>query len=52
MATRRKFSLVYKYEAVQLAQSSDRSVSQVAREPGINPDVLTRWCREARQGPG
>jgi transposase len=48
MATRRKFSQEYKHEAVQLAESSDQSVSQVARELGISPNILSRWCREAK----
>jgi len=48
MATRRKFSQEYKHEAVQLAQSSDEAVSQVARHLGISPNLLTRWCREAK----
>ena len=48
MATRRKFSQEYKQEAVQLVDSSDQSVSQVARELGINPNILSRWCREAK----
>ena len=47
MAIRKKFSPEYKHEAVQLAQSSDQSVSQVARELGISPNILSRWCREA-----
>lgn len=47
MATRRKFSQEYKHEAVQLACSSDEPVSQVARELGIRPNLLSRWCREA-----
>lgn len=49
---RKKFSQEYKHEAVQLAQSSDLSVSQVARELGISPNVLSRWCREAKAGGG
>lgn len=48
MATRRKFSQEYKHEAVQLACSSDERVSQVARELGISPNLLSRWCREAK----
>lgn len=47
MATRKKFSQEYKHEAVQLAQAGDQSVSQVARELGISPNILSRWCREA-----
>ena len=48
MAIRRKFSQEYKHEAVQLVQSGDQSVSQAARELGISPNVLSRWCREAK----
>lgn len=48
MATRRKFSQEYKHEAVQLAESSNRAVSQVAGELGLSPNLLTRWCREAK----
>ena len=47
MAIRRKFSAGFKREAVGLAQSSDQSVSQVARDLGVSPNVLTRWVREA-----
>jgi transposase len=52
MAIRKKFSPEYKHEAVQLAQSSDQSVSQVARDLGISPNILSRWCREAKGGGG
>ena len=48
MATRWKFSQEYKHEAVQLAQSSNQPVSQVARDLGISANLLTRWCREAK----
>lgn len=48
MAIRRKFSAEFKREAVGLAQSSDQSVSQVARDLGVSPNVLTRWVREGR----
>lgn len=48
MATRKKFSPEYKHEALQLAESSDQSVSQVARDLGISPNILSRWCREAK----
>lgn len=52
MATRRKFSREYKHEAVQLARSSDQSVSQVARDLDISPNLLTRWCRESADSGG
>ena len=47
MATRRKYSPEFKHEAVQMARSSEQSMSQVARDLGIVPNLLTRWCREA-----
>ena len=46
MPKRRKYSEEYKREAVLLVESSDKSISQVARELGINNNMLSRWCRE------
>lgn len=46
MSKRRKFSAEFKREAVGLVRSSDQPASQVARDLGINANVLTRWCRE------
>jgi transposase len=46
MEKRRKYSAEYKREAVELARSSEVSISQVARELGINSNMLGRWCRE------
>ena len=48
MATRRKYSAEFKHEAVEVARSSEQSISQVARDLGINANLLTRWCREAK----
>lgn len=48
MATRRKFSQEFKHEAVELVRSSEQSTSQVARDLGISPNLLTRWCRESQ----
>lgn len=42
MATRGKFSQEYKHEAVQLMQSSDQPVSQIARDLGISPNISKR----------
>ncbi len=47
MATRMKFSQEFRHEAVGLTQSSEHSVSQVVRDLGISPNLLTRWCRES-----
>ena len=46
MPNRRKYSVEYKREAVGLAKSGTKPVSQVARELGIHAGVLSRWCRE------
>ena len=47
MVARKKFSQEFKHEAVQVARSSQQSMSQVARDLGISPNLLTRWCRES-----
>jgi len=47
MAMRKKFSQEFKHEAVQVAKSSQQSMSKVARDLGISPNLLTRWCRES-----
>ena len=46
MERRRKFSDEYKREAVQMALQPGVTKSQVARELGINANLLGRWCRE------
>ena len=46
MPKRRKYSEEYKREAIQLLESSDKSASQVARDLGINNNMLGRWRRE------
>ena len=46
MQKRRRYSAEYKREAVELARSSEVPISQVARELGINANMLARWCRE------
>ena len=40
---RRKFSKAFKREAVQLVRTSGKSLSQVARELGIQSSVLSAW---------
>jgi transposase len=51
MATRRRFSTEYKQQAVDLARSGNKSISQVARDLGIDPNMLSRWCREMEAAP-
>lgn len=46
MAVRRKYTREFKQEAVQLVRSVDVPASQIALDLGINPNMLSRWCRE------
>jgi len=46
MSERRKFSAEFKREAVELTRAASASVSQVARDIGVNANQLTRWRRE------
>lgn len=46
--TRRQYSHEYKSEAVRLVRESGKPLSQVARELGINENMLHRWSREER----
>lgn len=44
--SRRQFSREFKLEAVRLATAGDRSVAEVARELGVNAEVLRSWKRQ------
>ena len=46
MGSRRKYSPEFKQEAVQLSSQAGMNVSQVARNLGIQPNMLSRWRRE------
>jgi transposase len=48
MQKRRKYSREYKQEAVLLTREAGVSVSQTARELGINAGLLGKWCKQAR----
>ena len=41
--TRRTYTREYKVEAVRLASVGDKSLTQVARELGVRPDLLREW---------
>ena len=45
--SRRKYSPEYKQEAVLLVKQSDRPVSEIAKNLGINDNMLRRWVKEA-----
>ncbi len=47
--TRRNFTDEFKAETVALLESSDRPLSQVAGELGIEQSVLRTWRRKLRQ---
>ncbi|GAA0683367.1 hypothetical protein GCM10009104_05600 [Marinobacterium maritimum] len=47
MTQRRKYSAEFKREAVALTRQPGVSCRQIALEIGVNPNVLSRWRREA-----
>lgn len=47
----RQYTREYKQEAVRLMETSGKPVAQVARELGINANLLYRWRHEFRQQP-
>jgi transposase-like protein len=49
--SRRQFTKEFKLAAVQRLEQGV-SVTEVARALEVNPNVLHRWRREFRQGPG
>ena len=44
--SRHKYTKEFKVEAVELALSRGGNASEVARNLGINPNMLNRWIRE------
>jgi len=49
---RRKYDSDFKRNAVQLAEDSDRTASEVAENLGVSADLLYRWRREQRKKAG
>jgi len=49
MGERRTFSKEFKEEAVRLAQTSCRSQTDIARDLGIEVNMLCRWKRESKK---
>lgn len=47
---RRRFTVEFKSEAVRLLARSGRPLAQVARELGIDQQVLGNWKRQAERG--
>lgn len=52
MSKRKQYSPEYKREIVELVRRSQSSCRQIALEVGINPNMLTRWVREANAAGG
>jgi len=48
--SRREFDKAFKEEAVRLVVEGHRTVAAVARDLGIDPNVLYRWKREMETG--
>ena len=49
MATRRRFSREFKFEAVKLVKDRGVSVSQASRDLDLNEGVLGQWVKELVQ---
>lgn len=45
---RRRFTAEFKAEAVRLVSRGSKPTSAVARELGVNAELLRRWVREAQ----
>jgi transposase len=52
MTKRRKYSAEFKREAIGLTRQPGVSCRQIALDIGINPNLLTRWKREADSASG
>ena len=52
MSKRKRYSPEYKRELIELVRRSQSSCRQIALEVGVNPNMLTRWVREANAGGG
>jgi transposase len=47
--SRKQYSDEYKSEAVRLVKESGKPAAQIARELGVNANLLHRWVREAHE---
>ena len=48
MANKRTYPGEFKLEAVALANSSGKSISEIERELGITPGLLAKWKRRLK----
>jgi transposase len=52
MQARRKYDRDFKQSAVELAQTSGKTMAELERELGINPGLLKQWVRTAKRDGG
>ena len=52
MGRPRKYSSELRERAVMLARESERGISPVARDLGLNPETLRGWVRQAQADDG
>ena len=45
---RRTYTKEFKLETLKLAETSDKSISQIEREMGLPAGVIFRWQRQLR----
>jgi len=49
---RRSYTQEFKTEAVALAERKENPISQVAKDLGLNENVLRRWITQTREAAG
>jgi len=49
---RRSYTSEFKSEAVALAEKKEKPISQVAKDLGLNENVLRRWINQTRNAKG
>jgi len=49
---RRSYTKEFKTEAVALAEKKEKPISQVAKDLGLNENVLRRWIAQTRESAG
>jgi transposase len=47
--TNRSYDPAFKLEALHLCETTGRSASQIERELGITPGLLSKWRRQSQQ---
>ena len=49
---RRVYTKEFKVEAVALAEKREKPISHIAKDLGLNENVLRRWMQQAREAAG